>query len=687
MKVSVIMPAFNAENHIKEAIDSILSQSFSNFEFIIIDDGSIDSTNQIVKEYAKNDKRIKLIKNTDIKGVTGALNTGLKAAIGEYIVRMDADDIALPQRLQRQVDFMDKNPEFGLAGSWYEMFGDLQGTRELSVDTNLIQVTMLFHGALAHPTTIFRRELFSGHDLHYDTQFKYGQDYDLWVRASKVTKITNIPEVLLKYRIHKKNVGTQHSYEQTKSAKAVRRAQILGLGIYPTFEEVEFHEAIANWAYSKDKYFAERSLMWFEKLIAFNNLKKIFDEETFVKYLYTKWLDIYAQIEEKSVETDLLQSYVKEFLSKGYKDAYPEHVKFLASKLRYTETFFNPAAPKISVVMAAYNSEKYIRDSIESILNQTYKDFEFLIVNDASTDSTEEIIKEYQSKDERIKLLQNVNGKGISGAANTGLDNAKGEYIARMDSDDVSLPERFHEEVAFMDANPDIGACGAWVRVVGLDGYVVWENPVDPDYIKSIMLFYGAISNPVAMLRRSVLEDNNFRYENTAAEDYELYVRISRVAKLANIPKVLLNYRLHSSNFGKVNRQIQNESANYIRLKQLTELGIEPTQDEKLIHCQVGFWEFSDDKSFLIESDIWFRKLIEANSLKKVFPEPMFSTVMVEKWFDIYKSTNYLGTTIVLNFLANLMYKTASKRYRIKMLKHLTRAYLSKLKHKIKKRL
>ena len=115
--------------------------------------------------------------------------------------------------------------------------------------------------------------------------------------------------------------------------------------------------------------------------------------------------------------------------------------------------------PKISVVMPAYNAENYIREAIDSILAQTFRDFEFLIIDDGSTDHTVEIIRSYS--DSRIRLYQNERNMGVAATLNRGLDLARGEYIARMDADDISLPERFAKQAAYMDAHPDVAVCGS----------------------------------------------------------------------------------------------------------------------------------------------------------------------------------------------------------------------------------
>ncbi|HAS7841575.1 TPA: glycosyltransferase family 2 protein, partial [Vibrio cholerae] len=140
------------------------------------------------------------------------------------------------------------------------------------------------------------------------------------------------------------------------------------------------------------------------------------------------------------------------------------------------------SSPKISVVMSVYNGEKYLGEAIDSILKQTFSDFEFIIINDGSTDKTLEIIKSYMKKDDRIVLVSREN-KGLIVSLNEGLDLAKGQYIARMDADDISIKSRFEKQIEFLDSNPDIGVCGTWVEVFGENiKSKKWKMPTqDPD--------------------------------------------------------------------------------------------------------------------------------------------------------------------------------------------------------------
>ncbi len=210
--------------------------------------------------------------------------------------------------------------------------------------------------------------------------------------------------------------------------------------------------------------------------------------------------------------------------------------------------------------MPVYNAEKFVAEAIDSILNQTFKDFEFLIINDGSSDQSESIVNRYGDK--RIRYIKNNSNLKVAETLNKGIYLAKGKYIARMDADDISLPERLMHQVSFLDSNPDVGVCGTWFRTTGASTRTV-RTPVDDRDIKSFLFFNSPFCHPSVMIRKEVLLQNNITYENILyAEDYLLWIKLSRYTKMANIPEVLFIYREHDSNISLINKEHQEHNAN-----------------------------------------------------------------------------------------------------------------------------
>ena len=186
--ISVVMPVYNAEKYVAEAVESILQQTYTDFEFIIIDDCSTDNSYGILQTYAAKDIRIRLFKNDVNNKLPKTLNFGIAQSNGKYIARMDADDISLPERFAKQVEFMESHPEIGVCGTWIKEFIDenKQITRmvEYPVEHKLISITLLFdENCLAHPSTLLKREIFTDIQLYYESSFGgAAEDYELWVR-------------------------------------------------------------------------------------------------------------------------------------------------------------------------------------------------------------------------------------------------------------------------------------------------------------------------------------------------------------------------------------------------------------------------------------------------------------------------------------------------------------------------
>jgi glycosyltransferase involved in cell wall biosynthesis len=201
-KVTVLMPVYNGEKYLREAIDSILNQTFTDFEFLIIDDGSTDNTAALIKSY--EDTRISFIQNNSNKGLVYSLNRGLDFAKGEYIARIDCDDIADPERINKQTFYLETHPKIGIIGSCYLAFNTQSKNLRFGHLPNTdykIRWTSLLNNPFAHPTIMLRKDTLRKHNLKYDKNFPFTEDYDLWTRLLKFTKGVNLSQTLILYRI------------------------------------------------------------------------------------------------------------------------------------------------------------------------------------------------------------------------------------------------------------------------------------------------------------------------------------------------------------------------------------------------------------------------------------------------------------------------------------------------------
>lgn len=225
-RVTVLMSVYNGERYLNEAVDSILAQTFTDFEFLIIDDASTDRTPEILRGY--DDPRIRIVTNEENLGLTKSLNKGLALARGEYIARMDADDISLPERLEKQISFLEKNLEIGVLGTavqYIDEYGKpLQILNWPQKDT-LIKWQLCFMNPIAHPSAIIQRELLTKSG-GYDEKVIFAQDYDLWVRLSPITHFGNHKDILLYLRKTRENISFTKYHEQKKFSHLISKRAI-----------------------------------------------------------------------------------------------------------------------------------------------------------------------------------------------------------------------------------------------------------------------------------------------------------------------------------------------------------------------------------------------------------------------------------------------------------------------------
>jgi glycosyltransferase involved in cell wall biosynthesis len=314
--------------------------------------------------------------------------------------------------------------------------------------------------------------------------------------------------------------------------------------------------------------------------------------------------------------------------------------------------------PKISIVLPVYNEEKYIGESIESMLNQSFCDFECIIINDGSVDNTENIIRSF--KDQRIRMMTNEENIGLSKSLNKGIRVSKGDYIARMDANDIALESRLEEQFIFMESHPH--AAGVFCPVQKVDENGNPEESIEGKYLPSeelqTYLFYKCcFFHSSALLRKEYLPSKPYDSEN-AAEDYDLWVKLLFKYDLHILDRVLMKVRDLPGGLRFKNKCRQDFLKT--KISNLKYLRLIPTKDECDIHLSLENKSTPSDKNLLTKLK-WLDKLYIANNTHKVYREPHFTNKLLEHWNGIINNIKQPGSSVKWYYLNSPLKKAAQK--------------------------
>lgn len=286
--ITVIMSVFTVkEEYLKKAIESILSQTYEDFEFIIILDGPNPYNREIIKSY--KDVRIIIHENTENLGLTKSLNIGLSMAKGKYIARMDADDVSLPTRFEKQLYYMEENSDIAVVGTLAKNYGQNKMiSQHLNCSIDTLKIRMLFYNAgIIHPTAFIRKEFLDVFDIKYDESIKKSQDYALWVDVLKYGKIEIVNEVLFEYRRHSEQIIQSCNNEVEQFTNIIRIREWSRLGVEFTKKEKQLLNSIST---AKIQYNAYEYDMFFKRLIKWNEDERLFDNNLFIAEITRLWL-------------------------------------------------------------------------------------------------------------------------------------------------------------------------------------------------------------------------------------------------------------------------------------------------------------------------------------------------------------------------------------------------------------
>lgn len=482
--ISVLIPVYNGSNYLEEALESVLKQTYSNYEIIVVNDGSNDEgkTKKIALKY---ENKIRYFEKEN-GGVASALNYGISKANGDYISWLSHDDIYNENKLLKQVEVLNKLKKketilfsnFELINENSVVYSKTNFNERLTNEELENDILPVLKGTTNGCTMLIPKSILESSG-GFDESKKTTNDYIMWFNIFSKYPKKFIPDYLIKYRIH--------SEQDTKKSPV---------------------------------YISESEDMWTK---VFNAL-----DEKYIKKLNYEPLVFYSEFYVQMKENGLTQT--ASILLKKYNDLRKEK------------------APIISVIMPCYNSSSYLREAVDSILNQTFMPLELICVDDNSSDNTYKLLLELQKNDDRIIVTKNTCQKGVSGAMNTGLKMARGKYIARMDSDDICDHNKLKIQYEFLKNNPSYGVCSTNISLMDKKGEIFSKNhySISDAPIEWQFLWTNPIPCAPCMYRKKILDGVQFNETFSTAEDYEFLSHIVD-KKIFFIDKDLYCYRIHDT--------------------------------------------------------------------------------------------------------------------------------------------
>jgi len=312
--------------------------------------------------------------------------------------------------------------------------------------------------------------------------------------------------------------------------------------------------------------------------------------------------------------------------------------------------------PEISVIMSVYNGDSFLKESMDSMLDQTFKNFEFIIVDDCSTDNTAVILKEYSEKDQRIILIRNSQNAGLTVNLNRMLILARGKYIARIDADDISLPLRLEKQYDYMEKHPDTGVIGSDGRIFGKDRKTIFlERPHTHEEICASLAFENLLIHSSAFIRRSVLEENNIRYDVNLRiiQDYELWTRLCRITKFTILDDELVRYRVSGSNISILTEKKENYRENILKTiygNYFRTNRFELTDDRLELHVMMLHAKKISGISNLNKISSHLEYLLSENDRTGAFDRNYFRYLISKHWFKTCTRMTKAGLKVFFQY-------------------------------------
>lgn len=527
-RVSVVIPTYNSDRYIVEAIESILNQTYSDYEIIVVDDGSTDRLLEVLEPYRD---RIRYLYQEN-QGAPVARNTGIEQARGEFVALLDADDFFLPDKFAHQVACFDTQPNVGIVHSGWQLV-DESGQQILAEHKPWsglpqldLQAWLLWRPVL--PSAMMFRRNWLERVGGFDPDRPPVEDVDLVLRMVAIgCQSAWLRQITVNYRQHGASLTAQNTPKCAKVFDAI-------------YNDFFARADLTQEAYDLEKSARFNCLVWLAWRLYYTGYFAEMADYLQRSLPYTPYL-----------LTETVAHWTRLF--RDYAAGTGEKLDICALRnlsawqhLLHTVALTKP--PRVSVVVPAYNCDRYVQQAIESVLDQSYSDYEIIVVNDGSTDETAQALQPYL---DRIRYYEQEN-QGAATTRNRALRLARGELIAFLDADDLFLPDKLARQVACFDADPTIDCVQSGWRIIDRDGKALsdvqaWQYAPELD-LENFFLY--KMARPSAMLMRRIWCDRlgGFDPSYPLAEDLDFCLRFALLGgKAVWLKTSLACYRQHES--------------------------------------------------------------------------------------------------------------------------------------------
>ncbi|MBC6445212.1 MAG: glycosyltransferase [Alphaproteobacteria bacterium GM202ARS2] len=555
-KVSVVMTTYNRAHLLSDAIKSIVEQSVDDWELIIIDDASSDTTPEVMREWTARDSRIRYHRHPTNQGAATARNIGFQQAKGSYIALHDDDDLSEPRRLELQSQYLDSHPSIDMVSSWVHMFQkEEQKERLLYIKKSLFHyqkdkpqnIKSLIEMPFPFPCHMARKHVFQTVSMR--SFFRYAEDYDTFLLCAQHFTLASLPAVLYRYRLGDESHATASTGSPDTPARCWQYHCLAWASAFHRRmgwqDPIDTAETIDDALHRLHPQFQTQARDCFDRLrLEFAHILSATPESK--KKDILSFYEHFAGQKERA-QLVALASNPLPSAQEDSADCSISHEPLLSQ--RPSNKAKSAFTPIVSVVIATYNRAHLLPHAIRSIINQTFTDWELIIIDDASSDMTEVVGRAFATIDPRIRYYRHMENMGLAVARNTSTQLALGEYIALQDDDDVSLPNRLQKQVDFLNDSADMDMVSSWMQCFdsnGVDRGIVqtkWiSRAAHPPPLAERALH--PMPSPCVMARRHVFIETPMRPFFRFCEDYDFLLRCIERYNISHIPEILYRYRL-----------------------------------------------------------------------------------------------------------------------------------------------